>query len=508
MGRPSLDNSSPNLDDVDQIINSLWDEKPTCDVRDDQLTGIKQWLLDGAPAVVQEQSDKVTVKKDENAILKLEQDLMESPVNKSDATEKDQIVYNRVVLTPESSSSVWYDYRNFSTVDPVSSFVSNPSAEMMGYTHNQLLGPQVYGIHGADASTKQIKDVQQNYPGVVQNIKIEPLHELKPVQQACPKPAPSQVIYELPQTSSCMYVPGHRAPLNPLTISTNTENLETQQVQDFQAIAVPPTSSTCYEPISPFDSADPAPGMTCAEYFSSLQFATDDLGTAQPSSGNYAQVPPFNSFGQAATHSDRAAPSVQNIDQSASYAEVPNGYVLPVAGNNHVYPVQLEAPQPAETEKPNKKSRKAQIPYGTEFYCNICDKTFGRQSSFQQHLLQKHQETRPFRCDICGKSYLTEKDLREHRQNHDSSMKPHKCHSCKKSYRHMKDRDRHYETHHGTPSHVCVIEGCTKAFARRDHMMAHVVSHENRLKREAERAKLRAEKQNNRKQRRCEPREN
>ncbi|KXJ83330.1 hypothetical protein RP20_CCG006082 [Aedes albopictus] len=486
MGNPKLDNSL----DVDQVINSLWDEKPIGDTRGDQLAGIQQWLL--------EECDKLSVNKDENATLKADLDMVKTHVNKSDGTEKEQGVYSSLVLTPESSSSVWYDYRNFSTVDPVSNFVSNPSAEMMGYTHNQPLGPQVYEIYGVDGSTKK-EDIQRSCPGVVQNIKTEPLHELKPVQQACLKPAPSQVIYELPQTSSCMYAPGQRAPLNQMMIPPNKENLGTQQVQDFQTIAVPPT---CYKPMPPNDVADPTPGMTC----------------------------------QAATHSVPVVPTVQNIDQSESYAEVPNEYVLPAAGNSIVHPVSIDNPQPATTEMPisSKKSCKVQIPYGTEFYCNICEKTFGRKSSFQQHLRQKHQETRPFRCDICGKSYLTENDLGKHRKNHDSSMKPHKCHSCEKSYRHMKDRDRHFETHHGTPSHVCVIEsyrhmkdrdrhfethhgtpshvcvieGCTKAFPRRDHMMAHVVSHERRIKRERERAKLRAEKQNNRKQRRCEPREN
>ncbi|KXJ71851.1 hypothetical protein RP20_CCG019552 [Aedes albopictus] len=473
MGNPKLDNSL----DVDQVINSLWDEKPIGDTRGDQLAGIQQWLL--------EECDKLSAKKDENATPKADLDMVETHVNKSDGTEKEQGVYSSLVLTPESSSSVWYDYRNFSTVDPVSNFVSNPSAEMMGYTHNQPLGPQVYEIYGVDGITKK-EDIQRSCPGVVQNIKTEPLHELKPVQQACLKPAPSQVIYELPQTSSCMYAPSQRAPLNQLMIPPNQENLGTQQVQDFQTIAVPPTSNTCYKPMPPYEVADPTPGMTCAEYFSLLTMWIQQ-SPVQPT----------------AFH-------LQAIFNYQSYAEVPNGYVLPAAGNSIDYPVPIDNPQPATTEKPisGKKSCKAQIPYGTEFYCNICEKTFGRKSSFQQHLRQKHQETRPFRCDICGKSYLTEIDLGKHRKNHDSSMKPHKCHSCEKSYRHMKDRDRHFETHHGTPSHVCVIEGCTKAFPRRDHMMAHVVSHERRIKRERERAKLRAEKQNNRKQRRCEPREN
>lgn len=516
MELPSLDNSLPHLDDIEELLNSLWDEKPIREVNEDKLTEIHQWLLDGAPTGMHEESDKVAIKKDCDDIPKVEQKLKGSPMNKSDAVQKDQVAYSSVMLTPDRSPLMsWHDNSEIPTVVPVPNFISSPAAMTPpNSSQTQLItnDRQVYEINGVAVSVKNIaEDIQRNCHGVVQNIKIEPLHELQPVQQACLKPAPSQVVYELPnevilaQSSSCMYAaPSHSTP-------PYAENLETQQVPDFLTIAVPSTGSSGYEPISPFDAAEPAPELT-GELTFDWDTVEHSLAYNLPST-SYAQVPPSTFCNQAATHPAQAAPTVQDIDPAESYVEVPSGYVLPAAGNSIVYPVQeiyiVDALQSTANEKPiaRKKPRKAQIAYDSGLSCNICGQQFGKQGSLQQHVRQKHQEDRPFRCDICGKSYLTEQDMVDHRVNHDPSMKRYKCQSCDNRYRHMKDRDRHFETHHGKPTHPCEIEGCPKAFARHDHMRAHLRSHENRNRREKEKARLREEKENNRKQRGRKPRE-
>lgn len=162
--------------------------------------------------------------------------------------------------------------------------------------------------------------------------------------------------------------------------------------------------------------------MTGAEYFSTAQLTPEDLeGLAYSmSSSDYAQVPSL---------SVAAAPTVEAIDQSVNHAQVPDGYVLPARG------IISTAYLVAEKSISRKRRRNAQISYGTDIYCNICNKEFGILSSLQNHMRIKHQETRPFRCNICGKTYLTEEVLCDHLRNHDPSMKRHKCQRCEKSYR-------------------------------------------------------------------------
>lgn len=175
--------------------------------------------------------------------------------------------------------------------------------------------------------------------------------------------------------------------------------------------------------------------------------------------------------------------------------QIQNNYVLPSEGTGQAFPVEEIYRVDRQAAKIKKKPRKANINYGTDFYCHLCRKEFGKRGSFQQHWRQKHEDPRPFRCGTCGKTYLTERDLRQHRENHDPTKKQWKCTECDNRYRHMKDRDRHYDSHHGTPGHPCVVEGCDKAFARRDHMLAHLVSHNNRNMREIKKAQEREEKE-------------
>nr|XP_019554729.2 zinc finger protein 8 [Aedes albopictus]XP_019554730.2 zinc finger protein 8 [Aedes albopictus] len=349
---------------------------------------------------------------------------------------------------------------NIPTVVPMPSFTSGTEIQqtvMAGCIHNQQWSsaqtppnsdPQVYIIDFVEDNTKQIEEGIERYcPDVVQKIKTEPLYELQPVHQANLKLSPSP----------------------------------------------------CYAPISPYDAAEPPPRLTSGENIPSTQLAPDLIDASEPSSAysipstSYVQVPSFDFVDLAATHSAPATPTVQDIDPSEVYTV------------RETCPV--DASQPQATKKPISKKRRRQIQYGSEFYCKICEKQFSRQSNLLQHLRLKHEEHRPFRCDICGKSYFTEQDMLGHRQNHDPSRKRHKCPSCEKSYRHMNDLDRHFATHHGTPTYVCEIEGCPKAFARRDHMLLHYETHKDQLDRLIAMTMLHKEKENKGKQMRRDPRE-
>nr|XP_029710307.1 zinc finger protein 236-like [Aedes albopictus]XP_029710308.1 zinc finger protein 236-like [Aedes albopictus] len=454
------------MDVKTHLNNSLGDHKPMRDVSKDRFVRKKQWPYDGAPTIVYEQSNGVFIRIEDNTDYKANQVFQESPLDLS--IRKDH--YSEV---------------------PVRSFSSDPEIQqtvITGSTHNQQPSyaqtqptndPQVYDDDGVDIRTKQIEqDIQQSCPDVEQKVNIDPLCELQPVQQANLKLPTSNDTNELQSEVVMTPEQPQRTPLKQLMITPNAENLGTQQAHDSLAIAVPSTSYPCYEPVSPYDAAEPPPELTSGENISSAQLTTDLDDTSEPSlatnipSTSYAQVPSFDIAGQAATQSDPASPTVQDIDASERHVEV-----------RDINPV--DASQAEATEKPisMRKNRKPPISYGTGFHCKICDQEFGKPGSLLQHLRVQHQETRPFRCDVCGKSYRTEPDMLKHRQNHDPSMKPYKCQDCEKTYRHLKDRDRHFAMHHGTPTYVCSIEGCLKPFVRNDHFLAHYKSHQNRSER-------------------------
>ncbi|XP_062554656.1 uncharacterized protein LOC134219806 isoform X2 [Armigeres subalbatus] len=369
-------------------------------------------------------------------------------------------------------------------------------------------------------------------------IKAEPLYELNPPYQANVKKAPLRVRYQTPKEvflaqtsfSPTTFIPSYTQYSVSSPKSSPDDYLFQSQVdkenempiftlaeQQMHGLSTDsshalPTADTCCD--SPL--ADPK--MTCTEYLSSVKFDSDTPESPEPPAAYYVFVPESqtlvkseqsqqDTIAQVKTVVPKEEPIVETIVPSADYVQIQNNYVVPLDGTVRTYPVKeiyridREETTPAEQPAQRKKPRKANINYGTEFYCKICCKEFGKRGSFQQHWRQKHEENRPFRCDTCGKTYLTERDLRVHKQNHDPNMKQWKCSECNNRYRHMKDRDRHYDTHHGTPAHACVIEGCEKAFARRDHMLAHLISHDNRTMRELKKAQVREEKEQIRRQR-------
>lgn len=128
-----------------------------------------------------------------------------------------------------------------------------------GYTRNQPLSSvqtqssidlQVYEINEVDDSPKQIgEDIQRNCTDFGQTIEIKTLHVLLPIQQASLEAEPNEEMYEfsnkaiMTQTSSCMYAPSQRTPVNQRMNTPNVDDLGTQQVQDFPTIAAPSMTS-------------------------------------------------------------------------------------------------------------------------------------------------------------------------------------------------------------------------------------------------------------------------
>ncbi|CAF1024379.1 unnamed protein product [Adineta ricciae] len=74
--------------------------------------------------------------------------------------------------------------------------------------------------------------------------------------------------------------------------------------------------------------------------------------------------------------------------------------------------------------------------------CNICDKSFNKQSSLARHKYE-HSGVRPFICDICTKAFKHKHHLAEHRRLH-TGEKPFQCTKCFKRFSHS-GRDFHFE---------------------------------------------------------------
>lgn len=538
----------PNhIDELDELLNSSWDHNAIdqCDM-DALYAELNRSLLtpDSSPVEANKESDVVSMGKN------------------NDTVPKNQVT-SSAVLTPQSSPYMWNRaIEHLQTVQqPASncSFTSVSQQMEANYNYIRMINavqtPKVeiaqgYSNISGDINVNQVSEKQEQCCfDIVQQIKSEPIYHEQQPERARVMPAPSQVTYQTPREvflaqtsfSPFTYIPYYTqqsAPNSkpPVTIKTDDDNvteqttipiftLATQSDQESPADTIEASIDTCCEPA---DTIEPAPGLTCAEYISSVQLASDSPETSETSPTYYIyvpesspssdQMPTFHILLQphpsqpsamipVLTESASQEAVVQTIDPSADYVQIQNKYIIPSAGSSTTYPVEeiyrVDRPEASSSENstPKMKPRKVNLTYGSKVFCHICDKEFGKQGSYQQHWRQKHEEDRPFRCNTCGKSYITERDLRQHQQNHEPGMKQWKCSECDNRYRHMKDRDRHYDTHHGTPAHSCMKEGCSKAFARRDHMMAHMISHDNRELRELKKALDKEEKENNRKQR-------
>lgn len=189
-------------------------------------------------------------------------------------------------------------------------------------------------------------------------------------------------------------------------------------------------------------------------------------------------------------------PATSNVESIRNFVHIPSSYVINTDGTSktfvvhEVYKVADSKKRKANTQEslhelsqPNRKRpRKSNVIYNTDFLCVPCQKTFGKKGSLKQHIRSYHSEPLPYHCDVCGKNFVTEETLVRHVVNHDQRNKKFKCSECDKRYVHSKDRDRHFQTHHGVPAHTC--RHCGMAFARRDHLLAHEMTHERRQGRE------------------------
>ncbi|XP_068622161.1 zinc finger protein ZFP2-like [Battus philenor] len=87
---------------------------------------------------------------------------------------------------------------------------------------------------------------------------------------------------------------------------------------------------------------------------------------------------------------------------------------------------------------------------GTTFHCTYCGKGFFESYSLQVHE-RTHRNERPFLCEICNTSFGTNSSLKRHLKVSHSTSKPYECPVCHRSFVSEVIRDRHEQRIHGDP---------------------------------------------------------
>ncbi|XP_045771065.1 uncharacterized protein LOC123871352 isoform X2 [Maniola jurtina] len=87
---------------------------------------------------------------------------------------------------------------------------------------------------------------------------------------------------------------------------------------------------------------------------------------------------------------------------------------------------------------------------GATFRCTYCGKGFFESYSLQVHE-RTHRNERPYLCEICNTSFGTNSSLKRHLKVSHSTSKPFECSTCHRSFISEAIRDRHAMRNHGNP---------------------------------------------------------
>ena len=133
-------------------------------------------------------------------------------------------------------------------------------------------------------------------------------------------------------------------------------------------------------------------------------------------------------------------------------------------------------------DRPYRLQRHMQIhnPNRPRVSCEICDRTFTRLDTLENHMKCLHTEERPFRCAVesCNKTFPTQSTLFHHQKTH-TNGKPYNCNECDMSFALLSEYKQHIKDSHADTQDVRCSE-CYKVFVSAAEVDKHKMA-EHRL---------------------------
>ncbi|XP_055676881.1 zinc finger protein 28 homolog [Lutzomyia longipalpis] len=111
-----------------------------------------------------------------------------------------------------------------------------------------------------------------------------------------------------------------------------------------------------------------------------------------------------------------------------------------------------------------------------EFKCDICRKTFGEQTNFEEHQrihIPISQLQDPYECDTCSKKFRTKRSLEKHRRLHTGEVTEMFCPVCRRRFINEKSLEDHLSKHANEKPRSFKCEVCEKSFTKLKYMNQH-----------------------------------
>ena len=104
--------------------------------------------------------------------------------------------------------------------------------------------------------------------------------------------------------------------------------------------------------------------------------------------------------------------------------------------------------------------------------CNICGKSFAKESSRNSHVKSAHENEKAHKCNRCDYASSIMSNLKKHIKVKHEGFKPHKCDQCQAAFSEKTGLKVHIANKHGDETFRC--EYCDRKFGVKGNVIRHV----------------------------------